>query len=62
MTYLEKVKSIAQFAQEDKRLVPQGVDSASDEFLRAFCELMEIGTDRKGEPVVVLPPNPNSLH
>lgn len=46
----------------DKRVTGWCVDSVDEEFLSAFCELLELEDGRNSEPIIVLPDGPAVVH
>ena len=55
-----KPRQLSPWEQDHPAL--EAIGYADEAFLRALCELMEIEPRRKKEPIVVVSPDPTTIH
>jgi len=48
--------------EEDSRVSGWHVDFVDEEFLSAFCELLDFEEGRRGDPIILLPDGPAMVH
>jgi len=62
MTTVRKTALPARLFRGDDEPRGKPLDETSEEFLAAFCELLDTQSGRDGDPIVVLPDGPVTIH
>jgi hypothetical protein len=53
---------VGRLTRDEEDAALRSLDETSEEFLLAFCELLDIQSRRNTDPIVVMPDGPVTLH